>query len=324
DEASAIAISSGYVYVAGWTNSTNFPNTSGGAQSSINGSYDAFVAKLTGNLTNITQATYLGGNQTDEASAIAIDSSGNVYVAGWTESTNFPNTSNGTQSSNNGSVDAFVAKFTGDLRGGGGSGGGGGGNGGSGGGGDGGGSTPPTDTATANTPGGQVQVGITGATFTQTPQPVNIPTPPAGYTAPYGGIQFTAQLPQAGGVITITVTIQGTIPQGAKLYKLINNNYIEVPGVVFSGNTVTFQVQDGSQLDADGQANGAVTDPFVIAVPTSTGGGGDTGAGAGGSGAGTTSGGGGGCSMSFGASPINALLYLLLPLLVAFRRFARK
>ncbi len=106
--------------------------------------------------------------------------------------------------------------------------------------------------------------------------------------------------------------------------QFINNNYVEVPGVVFSGNTVTFQVQDGSQFDADGQVNGAVTDPFVLAVHTSTGGGDIGGGRSGGGGADTTSGGSGGCSMSVGISPINALFYLLLSFFVALRRFARR
>jgi len=52
----------------------------------------------------------------------------------------------------------------------------------------------------------------------------------------------------------------------------------------------------------------------VLAVPSGSGGGGDSG----------TGGGGGGCSMGAGASPVNALMWLLLPMLVAFRRLFRK
>jgi hypothetical protein len=116
DYANAIAIhpTSGDVYVAGHTYSTNFPNTSGGAQSSYGGgTYDAFVAKLDSTLTNSSfQSTYLGGSGDDRANALAISSTGDVYVAGQTSSTNFPNRAGGAQSSyGGGTYDAFVAKL---------------------------------------------------------------------------------------------------------------------------------------------------------------------------------------------------------------------
>jgi hypothetical protein len=120
DFAYALAIhpSTGEVYVAGWTGSTNFPNTAGGAQASNNGGGDAFVARLNATLTSNPQSTYLGGGNSDWAYALAIHpSTGEVYVAGWTTSTDFPNTTNGAQASNNGSGDAFVARLSGDLRG---------------------------------------------------------------------------------------------------------------------------------------------------------------------------------------------------------------
>jgi uncharacterized repeat protein (TIGR02543 family) len=116
DEAHALAIaSSGEVYVAGWTRSTNFPNTSGGAQASNAGFYDAFVARLSADLTSNLQSTYLGGTGYDAAHALAIASSGEVYVAGVTNSTNFPNTSGGAQASKGGGDDAFVARLSADL-----------------------------------------------------------------------------------------------------------------------------------------------------------------------------------------------------------------
>jgi hypothetical protein len=120
DAASALAIAgSGEVYVAGYTASTNFPNTAGGAQASHGGAgSDAFVARLNAALTANPQSTYLGGSDVDYAFALAIAGSGEVYVAGETASTNFPNTAGGAQASYGGSHDAFVARLTGDLRGG--------------------------------------------------------------------------------------------------------------------------------------------------------------------------------------------------------------
>jgi len=120
DAASALAIAgSGEVYVAGYTASTNFPNTAGGAQASHGGAgSDAFVARLNAALTANPQSTYLGGSDVDYAFALAIAGSGEVYVAGETASTNFPNTAGGARGSNGGGSDAFVARLTGDLRGG--------------------------------------------------------------------------------------------------------------------------------------------------------------------------------------------------------------
>jgi hypothetical protein len=115
DEAYALAIhpTSGDVYVAGLTSSTNFPGTAGGAQAANGGGFDAFIARLNSTLTTLTQATYLGGSSADVVFALAIrPTSGDVYVAGDTVSTNFPGTTGGAQASNGGSDDAFVARLT--------------------------------------------------------------------------------------------------------------------------------------------------------------------------------------------------------------------
>ena len=127
DYANALAISStGDVYVAGYTNSNDFPGTTGGAQTTCNGCssgspaiYDAFVAKLKSDLTQILQSTYLGGSNTDYANALAISSMGDVYVAGYTNSNDFPGTTDGAQTTCNGcssgsspSYDVFVARLS--------------------------------------------------------------------------------------------------------------------------------------------------------------------------------------------------------------------
>ena len=100
DAAFALAIhpTTGDVYVAGAPLSTNFPGTAGGAQPAIGGGSDAFVARLPSTLTSLTQATYLGGSGDDEAFALAIHpTTGDVYVAGITTSSNFPGTAGGAQ-----------------------------------------------------------------------------------------------------------------------------------------------------------------------------------------------------------------------------------
>ena len=114
----ALAIAgSGEVYVAGYTNSSNFPNTTGGAQASNGGVYDAFVARLKADLTSMLQSTYLGGSGNDWATALDIGPapSYEVYVAGLTNSTNFPNTAGGAQASHGGNYDPFVARLNASL-----------------------------------------------------------------------------------------------------------------------------------------------------------------------------------------------------------------
>ncbi len=108
------ADSSGNAYVTGTTTSTNFPtvnplqatnNASPGA-----GSYTAFVSKLNAAGSALLYSTYLGGSFSDGAAGIAVDSSGNAYVTGYTYSDNFP-TVNPIQATNHGFFNAFVTKL---------------------------------------------------------------------------------------------------------------------------------------------------------------------------------------------------------------------
>ncbi|MDR3568215.1 MAG: SBBP repeat-containing protein [Syntrophobacteraceae bacterium] len=108
---------SGNAYVAGRTYSTDFPHPNG-FQSSLAGEENAFVAKIESGGKSLLYSTYLGGNGYDEAWAIAVDGSGNAYVAGLTTSTNFP-TVKPFQSAfgggtTNGTGDAFVAEIAAD------------------------------------------------------------------------------------------------------------------------------------------------------------------------------------------------------------------
>jgi muconolactone delta-isomerase len=107
----------GDVYVAGWTTSIDFPNTAGGARASKSGDYDAFVARLNSSLTQILQSTYLGGSRNDSAHTLAIHpKTGDVYVAGWTESLDFPETFGGAQPTyGRGYPDAFVTRLNKEL-----------------------------------------------------------------------------------------------------------------------------------------------------------------------------------------------------------------
>jgi hypothetical protein len=101
----------GNAYVAGFTNSLNFPVTPSAFQPASGGGQDAFVTKLDSAGSALVYSTYLGGNSTtEEGHAIALDSAGNAYVTGFTGSPNFPVTPGAFQPVS-ASGDAFVVKI---------------------------------------------------------------------------------------------------------------------------------------------------------------------------------------------------------------------
>ena len=91
DAITAVALDgSGACYAAGWTASGNFPVSSGALQRTYAGSFDAVVVKLAATGGTPAFATYLGGSASDQATAVRVDGAGNVWVAGFTRSLNFP------------------------------------------------------------------------------------------------------------------------------------------------------------------------------------------------------------------------------------------
>ncbi len=116
DDARAIALdSSGNVVIAGMTESSNLPTTTGALRTTCNTSAggtctDAFVSKLNSTGSALVYSTYLGGNGDDEARGVAIDTTGNAYVAGKTLSTNFTTTAGAF--STNSVLGGFVTKFS--------------------------------------------------------------------------------------------------------------------------------------------------------------------------------------------------------------------
>lgn len=113
DVAGAVEVdASGNVYLHGSTASSNFPVTTGVAQTSLAGSNDTWVAKVNSAGSALTWSTYLGGTGNDLGSALAVDSSGSVHVTGSTTSTSFPGVSGSSlQSANGGGDDAYVTKL---------------------------------------------------------------------------------------------------------------------------------------------------------------------------------------------------------------------
>jgi len=84
---------SGNAYVTGYTYSSDFPTTTGAFNISQSSYGDVFVTKVNASGTApLIYSTFLGGNGTDKGHSIAVDSSGNAYVIGYTTSSDFPTT----------------------------------------------------------------------------------------------------------------------------------------------------------------------------------------------------------------------------------------
>lgn len=109
----AIAIDpSGAAYVAGSTNSMNFPVTGSAAQRTFRGGFsDCFVAKLDPSGAALSYSTYLGGENIDVCKGIAVDASGAAFVTGTTLSTLFPVTA-ALKQTLSGASDAFLTKLS--------------------------------------------------------------------------------------------------------------------------------------------------------------------------------------------------------------------
>ncbi len=103
--------SAGNAYITGYTSSADFPITAGAFQTRLTNSRSAFVAKLNSTGSSLIYSTYLGGNTEERGYAIAVDSAGSAYVAGFTKSTNFPVTAGAFQVTNPGGASAFATKM---------------------------------------------------------------------------------------------------------------------------------------------------------------------------------------------------------------------
>lgn len=118
DYGQSLAVDGGNdICLTGYTRSTNFP-TLNPFQGTLMGTgfvyQDAFITKLNSSGNSLVFSTYLGGaTGAEQAEVIAVDSSGNAYVAGSTVSSDFPTLNPYQPTHHGGSLDAFVSKFSG-------------------------------------------------------------------------------------------------------------------------------------------------------------------------------------------------------------------
>lgn len=101
------------IIIATTTFSSNFPTTSGVFQPISKGNQEACIFKFDSTLKRLIWSSFLGESNNDAAYSLYIDTVGNIYVAGGTQSKNFPVTS-GVYQPNfaGGSVDGFLSKIS--------------------------------------------------------------------------------------------------------------------------------------------------------------------------------------------------------------------
>jgi hypothetical protein len=110
----------GDIYVTGVTMSPDFPVTPGAYALNFRGKSknqrDAFISKLSADLSELLLSSSFGGRGTDDAFCIDIDMSGNIFAAGLTSSKDFPITEKSfSKSYNGGRNDCFLIKFDSNL-----------------------------------------------------------------------------------------------------------------------------------------------------------------------------------------------------------------
>jgi len=112
EQAVGIAVdSAGSAYVAGWTQSNNFPLA--GQSGPVPGGQSAFVAKLDVSGSSLIYADFIGGNSENFPTAMAMDSANHVFITGYTYAGDFP-TMNPYQANSAGGVDGFVTEVSAD------------------------------------------------------------------------------------------------------------------------------------------------------------------------------------------------------------------
>jgi hypothetical protein len=102
---------SGVVTVYGDTESTNFPVSPGALQAALAGASDLFLTRLDPTASTPVFSTYLGGSDAEFSGGMAVDSNGNIHLAGNTASTDFKVSSDAYQPQVAGDFDAFYVRL---------------------------------------------------------------------------------------------------------------------------------------------------------------------------------------------------------------------
>lgn len=112
DEARGIDVGArNEVFVAGWTESTDFPRGSNSRDEAGPRGRDGFLARLSSSGATFEFSALIGGSGSDECLDVAVDRSGNAWVVGTTSSNDFPVTMGAPQAERSGATDGFAARL---------------------------------------------------------------------------------------------------------------------------------------------------------------------------------------------------------------------
>jgi uncharacterized repeat protein (TIGR01451 family) len=228
--------SNGGAYVAGYTYSTDLPVVNA-LQPVMAGDCDAFLAYLSPAGDLLSYLSYLGGNGADTATALALDQAGAVYVAGWTQSSNFP-LLNPYQSTNAGNYGAYVTKMV--II------------------------TPPTNLSVTKTHGGSFTQGQNGAAYSVTV------SNGAGARASSGTVTVTEWIPT--GLTLVSMSGTGwTCPGGgttcARSDALTGGgSYPAITVIVNVSPGVPPQLTNQVSVSGGGSAAASASDPTTVAA----------------------------------------------------------
>jgi gliding motility-associated-like protein len=112
DRGDVVVDNNNNIYVASCTNSADFPTTAGAYRTTPYGMQDGCVFEFNTSLTTLAWSTYIGGSNNDAAYNLALNSTGDVYVTGGTESNDFPVTAGVINPAYGGSIDGFLCHFS--------------------------------------------------------------------------------------------------------------------------------------------------------------------------------------------------------------------
>ncbi|MFN7937227.1 MAG: SBBP repeat-containing protein [Bryobacteraceae bacterium] len=103
---------SGNAVITGYTTTFVFPTTEGAYDRSFNGAADIWLLQLNSTGQQLIFSTFFGGNSHDLPKSVVVDASGEIYLTGLTNSSDFPTTTGAFQRNLKGIQDAFVARFS--------------------------------------------------------------------------------------------------------------------------------------------------------------------------------------------------------------------
>lgn len=94
----------------------------------------------------------------------------------------------------------------------------------------------------------------------------SLPAPPEGVLAYASAASFSLSGCDIGETVTVSIDLGATPPRNAVAYK-IGESWVPLTGATINGSILSYRLQDGGPFDADGVADGNISDPVGIAFP---------------------------------------------------------